>query len=163
MCGDGATKIGRPTFYTDELADTICQRIAEGETLVKICKDATMPSYRTVLNWRSHIPAFKVKYDAAREDAADTLADELKQIALDVREGRIDPQAGRVAIDAFKWMASKLKPKSYGDRLETHMTHSASSALLDAMEALGNRGLPGDKSKVIDAVELPSTALPRPK
>jgi hypothetical protein len=152
-------KTGRPTIFTDELADTICERLAEGETLVKICKDEAMPSYRTVLNWRSHIPAFKIKYDAAREDAADTMADEIKEMALDVKDGRLDPQAGRVAIDAYKWTASKLKPKSYGDRVEAHMTHTASSGLLEAMEALGNRGLPGDKSKVIDAVELPPSAL----
>lgn len=158
-------RTGRPTIYSDDLADDICQRIAEGATLVKICDDASMPSYRAVLNWRSHIPAFKVKYDAAREDAADMLADELKQIALDVKEGRLDPQAGRVVIDTFKWMASKLKPKSYGDRLETHLTHTASSELLAAMDRLGPKGLPGDKSKIIDgaAIELPPTALEHKK
>ncbi len=69
---DSKSKGGRPSIFSDDLASTICQRIAEGETLVAISKDASSPSYRAVLNWRAHIPAFKVKYDAAREDAADS-------------------------------------------------------------------------------------------
>ena len=31
-------------------------------------------------------------------------------------EGKIKPDQGRVAIDAIKWTASKLKPKVYGDK-----------------------------------------------
>ncbi len=63
-------KTGRPSIYSDEIVDKICTGIAAGETLTRICKEKAMPSYRAVLTWRAHIPAFKVKYDAAREDAA---------------------------------------------------------------------------------------------
>ena len=37
-------------------------------------------------------------------------------MAQKVVDGNLDPNAGRVAIDALKWIASKLKPKAYGDR-----------------------------------------------
>ena len=40
------------------------------------------------------------------------------ELAEHVETGKLDPNAGRVAIDALKWIASKLKPRSYGDKLE---------------------------------------------
>ena len=52
----------------------------------------------------------------ARDEVADTLADEIRELAQNVVDGKLDPNAGRVAIDALKWIASKLKPKAYGDR-----------------------------------------------
>ncbi len=36
-------------------------------------------------------------------------------------DGTLEPNAGRVAIDALKWSASKLKPREYGDRSQVDM------------------------------------------
>jgi hypothetical protein len=44
-------------------------------------------------------------------------ADEIKDAARRVARGEIDPQAGRVLIDALKWDAGKRKPKVYGDKV----------------------------------------------
>lgn len=107
---------GRPSTYSAAIANRICERIAEGEPLTKICRDEAMPSYRTVLNWRVKDSEFLQMYTRAREDAGDTLADEIRELAQKVERGKLDPNAGRVAIDALKWIASKLKPKVYGDR-----------------------------------------------
>ncbi len=112
---------GRPSSYSHQVADEICRRIAEGEPLTKICKDPKMPAYRTVLGWRvsdAGDGSFLHMYARAREDAADTLADEIRELAQRVVRGKLDPNAGRTAIDALKWIASKLKPRAYGDRLE---------------------------------------------
>jgi len=38
-----------------------------------------------------------------------------------VEKGELEPNAGRVAIDALKWSASKLKPREYGDRTRMDM------------------------------------------
>jgi hypothetical protein len=56
-------------------------------------------------------------YARAREDQGDLSADEIKDAARRVARGEIDPQAGRVLIDALKWDAGKRKPKVYGDKL----------------------------------------------
>ena len=61
---------------------------------------------------------FSEKYARARQDGADALADKIRELAERVETGKLDPNAGRVAIDALKWIASKLKPRAYGDRLE---------------------------------------------
>ena len=57
------------------MAERICERIAEGEPLTRICKDRQMPAYRTVLGWRVANEEFSHLYARARQDAADTLAD----------------------------------------------------------------------------------------
>ncbi len=63
-------------------------------------------------------------YARAREDAADTLADEIRELARRVERGDLEPNAGRVSIDALRWIASKLKPKQYGDRARVDMAGS---------------------------------------
>jgi hypothetical protein len=67
-------------------------------------------------------------YARAREDQADTNADEILQIA-DEKPPQFTDDKGRVyldqtfiqwqknRIDARKWTASKLKPRKYGDRM----------------------------------------------
>ncbi len=114
----GPRRPGRPSIYTSAVAEEICERIAEGEPLTKICRDEQIPAYRTVLGWRVANEEFQHMYARARQDAADTLADQIRELAGRVEKGKLEPNAGRVAIDALKWIASKLKPREYGDRAQ---------------------------------------------
>ena len=107
-------KPGRPSSYTKEIATIICDRIADGEGLRAICADETMPSKPTVFRWLEANTQFRDQYARAREDQADTYADDMVHIA----DTESDPQKARVRIDARKWHASKLKPKKYGEKLE---------------------------------------------
>ena len=123
-------KMGRPTKYSQELAAEILLRITEGESLRSIVKDANMPGQATVYEWLLAKADFAEQYAYARDQQAETLADEIialadekpKEVTDDKGNGRIDNgwvtwQKNRV--DARKWVASKLKPKKYGDRV-TH-------------------------------------------
>ncbi len=120
----GPQRPGRPSKYTASMAERICERIAEGEPLTRICRDEQIPAYRTVLGWRVANEEFQHMYARAREDAADTLADQIRELAGRVEKGELEPNAGRVAIDALKWIASKLKPREYGDRSRMDLTAS---------------------------------------
>ncbi len=120
----GRQRPGRPSKYTSSMAEQICERIAEGEPLTRICKDRQVPAYRTVLGWRVANKEFQHMYTRARQDAADTLADEIRELAGRVERGELEPNAGRVAIDALKWVASKLKPREYGDRAQLDVAAS---------------------------------------
>jgi hypothetical protein len=106
---------GRPSIYTQELADRICERLASGESLRAICLDDGMPDGKTVRNWLSDKPDFVLQYARAREDQAEAHADRIIEIADDAD---IDPHHKRIMVDARKWVASKLKPKRYGDKLD---------------------------------------------
>jgi len=123
---------GRST-YTTQMADIICIRLAEGESLKEIVKTEGMPNRATVYRWLLEQPAFCDKYARAREEQADTLADEIIAISdenprtNEIRDSEgnvldIKIDSGYVAyqkqrIDARKWTAMKLKPKKYGDKL----------------------------------------------
>ncbi len=120
----GPQRVGRPSTYTSSMAERICERIAEGEPLTRICKDRQIPAYRTVLGWRVANEKFQHMYARARQDAADTLADEIRELAGRVEKGELEPNAGRVSIDALKWIASKLKPREYGDRAQIDVAAS---------------------------------------
>jgi len=50
-----------------ELADIICKRLVEAETLQTMCHGPGMPSERAVLRWSAHRPEFRQQDDIARE------------------------------------------------------------------------------------------------
>ncbi len=129
--------MGRPSGYTEDMAIEICARLASGESLVRMCKADDMPSVSTVYRWIQAHEEFRDNYTRAREDQADTLADEILDIAntpvVGVKtktneKGEVETTEGdmiehrRLQVDARKWIAAKLKPKKYGDKQQTEVT-----------------------------------------
>jgi len=39
---------GRPSLYTPEFGEAVCSRIAQGQSLMRVCGDPNMPGYSTV-------------------------------------------------------------------------------------------------------------------
>jgi hypothetical protein len=76
-------KRGRPSDYYAEIAMTICDRLAEGESLRAICADAGMPDKATVLRWMGRHKEFRDQYAWAREAQADDILEEILEIADD--------------------------------------------------------------------------------
>src|SRR5271167_3446231 len=79
--------IGRPSLFTTELGDAICNRIADGESLRAICAEVEMPDKATVFRWLSAEgnKDFRNQYIRAREAQADSLVDDILLIADDAR------------------------------------------------------------------------------
>ncbi len=123
-------KKGRPSGYSEELAAKICEKIVLGLSLRKICEAADMPAISSIFKWMGENKAFSEQYARAKEEQAELLADEIIQIADDGKndtyldeEGRkkVDHDVvarSRLRVDARKWVASKLKPKKFGDKLQ---------------------------------------------
>ena len=76
-------KTGRPSDYTEELAEIICLRLAEGESLRSVCRDEGMPSKQAVLRWLARNDSFRAQYVRAKEEGAEAIAEELFDIADD--------------------------------------------------------------------------------
>lgn len=93
-----------------------------------------MPDQATVYRWLDRYETFREQYAGAREVQADTLADEILDIAddvtLDIQQNtqvheRAQHEAvhrSKVRIDARKWLAGKLAPKKYGDKIQQCVT-----------------------------------------
>ena len=124
-------KIGRPTIFKQEIADIICIMLSEGMSLRQILKADTegkLPAQSTIYEWLIRFPVFAEQYARAREEQADTNADEILEIADEMppeytdKEGRTYLDQTFIAwqknrIEARKWTAAKLRPKKYGDRM----------------------------------------------
>lgn len=112
--------MGRPSSYSQKIADDICERLANGESLRRICLTPNYPNQATVFRWLASNTEFRDQYAHAREAQADVLADEIVDIAdgkrAEYEGGAADVQRDRLAMDARKWVAAKLKPKVYGDK-----------------------------------------------
>lgn len=131
--------------FNEGAADQILEAISEGIGLVTFLKQRPdLPSYPTVMRWVRDNPEFAASYAQAREDMADHDADKIADVAEDVAKGLIDPQAARVAIDAYKWSAGKRRPKRYGEKLEIEQTSTVavthtldvSNLTMEQLEAL---------------------------
>lgn len=112
-------QVGRPSKYTEELADRICDALGNGKSLREICREDGIPDRSTVLRWMASNEDFAAKCARTREGPqADYLFDDMSEIESGVLSGTIDPNAARVVLSSKQWRASKLAPKKYGDKLD---------------------------------------------
>lgn len=106
-------------MFTQEVADQVCQKLAEGQSLRKACSVEGMPAASTVLLWTRAQGGFSEQYTRAREIGYQLLADQILEISDD-KAG--DVARDRLSVDSRKWMLSKMLPKVYGDKIETQHT-----------------------------------------
>lgn len=122
------------TKYSQKTASTICDRIAEGQSLRSICRDADMPDKATVFRWLAAREDFATQYAHARDAQADALVDEMLDIADDGsndwmeqrgRDGEVTGwkengeslKRSALRLSTRQWIAEKLKPKKYGNKV----------------------------------------------
>lgn len=151
--------MARPSKFTNELASEICARIADARSLRSVCLDDDMPDQRTVYRWLADAKneQFRQQYARAREAQADAIFDEILDIADDGSNDwmeRHDAEGGnvgwkengeaigrsRLRIDARKWMAGKLRPKVYGEKLD--LNHEAGDSLTAFLDRIDGRSRP---------------------
>lgn len=118
---------GRPSIYTQELADEICKEISIGKSLRKVCEDETMPCLSTIFGWLRTNEQFLHQYERATDERTETQ----QEIILDIGDQAIkhaeeaDAKAANAVVSAYKlkadnlkWSMSKMKPKKYGDKID---------------------------------------------
>lgn len=124
-------KRGRPTDYNSEIAEEICDAIAsESKGLRKlIAENPHWPKKATIMRWRKKNPDFRDQYALAKVFQIESLVDDMLDIADDSGNDYVMNDKGeaicdhnhiqrdRVRIDLRKWLASKLAPKIYGDKI----------------------------------------------
>ena len=123
--------MGRPSLYTPELANEICERLVN-EPLAQICRDEHIPLKGTVLNWVDQDrEGFADRYARARSAQIEAMAHEILTIADDSSADVVtrynekgDPyeavdqdhiNRSRLRVDTRKWLLSRLRPRVYGD------------------------------------------------
>lgn len=159
---------GRPSEFSQKIADEICERLSKGESLRAICAgddqtaEGYMPHRSTVFRWLDDNETFRDQYARAREAQADHYVDEIIAIADSpnatvnplTKEPEIrDPQRDRLRVDARKWVAARLAPRKYGDAVQVKHADSEggrlptpdlSSLSADQLRALASVKLGGE-------------------
>ena len=128
-------KIGRPSKYTPEIAQQMCEMLADGIPLREICRQEGFPEWRTVYDWMYRDDALgeggtglSAAIARAREVGQEAIAE---QIWLDMQQeperilseggGRVDSgyvQLMKARADIGLKLLAKWNPKRYGDRVQ---------------------------------------------
>lgn len=115
--------------YNEELFNDILIEIAStSKGLFKICEEKGL-NVRSFYRWIKEDEEKSHRYARARDEQADLLADQIISIADDRTGDLVDSEFGqqgnaanvqrsKLQVEARKWIAAKLKPKKYGDKVE---------------------------------------------
>ncbi len=109
--------IGRPLEYTEEEANDLLAWIQEGKSLNSWLQ-LNLRKASTVYRWMSRVPSFREKYALALEDRADTLVDQMLDLADALTEGGRSPTMEQVKavdlqISTRKWCAERMRPSKW--------------------------------------------------
>lgn len=112
----------KPVRRSESVVQDMLWRVAgDARSLRDVCQDEDMPSYKTAYDWLNADPDMRARYEMARAERGDFHGEQVLEIARQVREGELEPQAGKVAIDGVKWAAGRMAPKAWGDRSQLDM------------------------------------------
>ena len=148
---------GRPVIFgiDNPCWFEICKQISEGKSLSTALKSDGMPSYRSALMMLQTNLEFRTMYEKAIESRADRLAEEILELADETMPAHLEGamasawvQQKRLQVDTRKWVAAKLKPKVYGDRIDVSVTDTRIS-VSDALKEAKQRVLT-DESNIVD-------------
>lgn len=143
-------KTGRPSKFTQALADKICEHVACGMSLRKVCELPGFPHMSNVLRWLADEEKadFRGQYARAREAQADAMAEDLVDLhekawvpvmigdtplIIDGKPvmtvNKASAAAVRLEAENKKWLMGKLKPKKYGDKITQEHTGAGGESL----------------------------------
>ncbi len=124
---DEAKPAGRPSIFTEELSESICELISQGWSVRKICEMEEMPHMDTIFSWLAKNKTFSEQYSRAKEHSAEYDNERLAELgdeAIDMSM-KVDPKAAGAVVSAYKlkadnmrWSMGKKKPKKYGDKVD---------------------------------------------
>lgn len=137
------SKPGRPTKYQSDLAKEICDAIASTSIGTKrLCvENSHWPCQDTLFTWLKTYPEFSEQYAQAKICQIELLVDEILEIADDASQDQYVNDLGvlvptppainraRLKVDTRKWLASKLVPKVYGNKIDIEGDNSMSEEL----------------------------------
>lgn len=124
------SKGGRPSTFSYEVVEQICERLSKGEPLAAICREEGMPGARTVYDWMEAREDVSAAIARARDEGEDQIALDCLNIADDngrdiryLADGREITDAdvvqrAKLRIDTRLKLLAKWNPKRWGERLE---------------------------------------------
>ncbi len=123
------------TSDPDVLEQEIIDCVAQGESLHAWSKRQDFP-YMTVKSWIDRAPDRKQRYESARIARAEWHVSDIECMLTEVRDGRLDPAAARVVAENKRWLASRMDPHLWGEKMQIQTEVNVGQRYLDAIKAL---------------------------
>lgn len=142
------------TVWTDELAAEIIEAVGLTPRSMTwlVENNPHWPSVATIWGWKASKPEFRNAFNEARRRLADELAFQAIEIADDgsgdariierkdgstfVVQDQEFAARSKLRVNTRQWMASKLCPEVYGDRLDMTLRPGAIVSQEDALDQL---------------------------
>lgn len=114
--------MARPSLYTPELVEAICERLAEGEPLAVICREEGMPGITTLWRWEREHEGVSETIACAREAGQEIIAARSRGTARgktgDDGDSSGDVQRDKLIIETDLKLLAKWNPRKWGDKLQ---------------------------------------------
>jgi len=137
----------------------ILDQIANGRTLTSIVAEPDMPSYAWCTLHLRNDPQLKERYTEAVDSRVEFIAQQFLDLADSKMPEGLDGTAQSAWVQQLKlklwartWVMSKLKPRTYGERLDVSVTNTHIS-ITDALKQAETRLID------VGAVDIPSRAI----
>jgi hypothetical protein len=111
--------------------DKACELIADGVSLRQVAKELGLSHASIFSEVAAKDPHFCKQYARAMDDRSDNMVDQIIDIA---DNDKLDPNDKRIRVDARKWIASKLRPKKYGDRIQSDVDLNVKVTLVNPFQ-----------------------------
>ena len=138
-------------FVGDAVWAPIFTAIAAGASLTSALKENPgSPSYACAKRYLRDDPTLAAAYRAAQQDRGDRLAEELLELCdAEMPEGLDGPGRHawvallRVKIDTRKWVAARLHPRAWGERMAVELDVTQQISITAALEQANARVIEG--------------------
>lgn len=143
---------------SEECQREACRLAAEGKSIQAICEAIFVSEYY-FWQYRLQDAEFACVFAKCRDAGLDSLADQL----IGITEKIPDVQKARLESENARWLLSKRKPATYGDRVAVDVTHTVNlpAALAEARQRAATRPIrdlsTGEKTEIL---EFPEKHLP---
>lgn len=117
-----ALRLKRKVSMTADVWDEIIVRVAEGESLFKVCEDAHIPHRTYIYKCLSEDAQKRIDYDAAVMLQADKRAEQIVELS---ELGRARAAMGasteemnaiKMLVNSLQWVSARMNPKKWGDK-----------------------------------------------
>jgi hypothetical protein len=112
---------GRPTRYSPAAAAEICSRLAQGETLARICEDPHLPAEATVRDWvvEDRHPSFTAAYRRARDHQARRWFEQIVDLSDQSANARSMHEVAsyQLRANSRKWACARALPHEFGEHV----------------------------------------------
>lgn len=122
--------LNNPNFMRE-----ICEYVSTGGSLAEFAVANQIP-YGRLHRFLFDNEERKSAVLAARHARAQWHVERMEKLANSVEDAQIDPHAARAAADIRKWVASRLDMQTYGDKMQTKVEVTDTTAL--HLEAVRN-------------------------